>query len=263
MNLKRRFAEGIPLCGTFIFSSDPATTEIAARAGFEFVIVDREHTSLSWKDVATHVRAARGAGIGTLVRIRKVDGEEIEHALDAGAEGAVVPHFGLDRAASADCVTHARYAPLGTRGTCTGTTASGYGLTNFAEVVAEANSEALIIAQIEDASVALAAEDILSEIPVDMIMPGLADLSTSLGHPGAFAHPIVSATVDGIVRAAAARNIPMGLYIPNADALGTWKGGDVRFYVYAIDYKVIAEGYRAARRAIDRQLAATKRRAAG
>jgi 2-keto-3-deoxy-L-rhamnonate aldolase RhmA len=261
MNLKKRFAEAAPLCGTFIFSSDPATTEIAARAGFDFVIVDREHTTLSWRDVASHVRAARAAGIATLVRIRKPDGGEVEHALDAGAEGVVVPHFGLDRAASAECVTHARYAPLGTRGTCTGTTASGYGLTNFSEIVAEANSEAMVVVQIEDASVALAAQDILAEIPVDAIMPGLADLSTSLGHPGAFAHPKVADAVDGIVRAADARNIPLGLYIPNADALTTWKGGDVRFYVYAIDYKVIAEGYRNARLAIDRQLAAVPRRA--
>jgi 2-keto-3-deoxy-L-rhamnonate aldolase RhmA len=261
MNLKKRLGGDIPLCATFIFSSDPAMTEIAARAGFDFVILDREHTTLSWKDVSTHVRAARAAGIATLVRIRKAVSEEIEHALDAGAEGVVIPHFGLDRAASADCVAHSRYAPLGTRGTCTGTTASGYGLTNFADVVAEANREAMVVVQIEDASVALAADDILLEIPVDAVMPGLADLSTSLGHPGAFAHPKVAAAVDGIVRAAGKRNIPLGLYIPNADALTTWNGGDVRFYVYAIDYKVIAEGYRNARLAIDRQLAAAKQRA--
>jgi 2-keto-3-deoxy-L-rhamnonate aldolase RhmA len=135
-------------------------------------------------------------------------------------------------------------------------------LTNFSEVVAEANSEAMVVVQIEDAAVALAAQEILGEIPVDAIMPGLADLSTSLGHPGAFGHPKVAAAVDEVIRAAGARNIPLGLYIPNADALTTWKGGDVRFYVYAIDYKVIAEGYRNARLAIDRQLAAAPKRAA-
>jgi 2-keto-3-deoxy-L-rhamnonate aldolase RhmA len=43
MNLKRRLAGDVPLCGTFVFSSDPANTDIAARAGFDFVIVDREH----------------------------------------------------------------------------------------------------------------------------------------------------------------------------------------------------------------------------
>jgi 2-keto-3-deoxy-L-rhamnonate aldolase RhmA len=260
MNLKRRFAETIPLCGTFIFSCDPATTEIAARAGFDFVIVDREHTALSWTDVATHVRAARAAGVATLVRIRKAVGEEVEHSLDIGAEGVVVPHFGLDRAASADCITHARYAPAGTRGTCTGTTASGYGLTNFSDVVAEANREAMVIVQIEDAPVALAAEEILSEIPVDAVMPGLADLSTSLGYPGAFGHPKVAEAVETIIRATRARDLPLGLYIPNAEALGTWQGGAVRFYVYAIDYKVIAEGYRNARRSIDRQLATATQR---
>lgn len=238
-------------------------SEIAARAGFDFVIVDREHTALSWHDVAAHVRAAKSAGIGTLVRIRRPDGDETGHALDMGAEGVVVPHFGLDRAASAECVAYARYAPEGTRGTCTGTPSSGYGLANFTEVVAEANREALVIVQIEDGSVALEAESVLSEIPVDAIMPGLADLSTSLGHPGAFAHPKVDAAVDGIVRAARARNLPMGFYIPNADALATWKGGAVDFYVYAIDYKVVAEGYRHARQAIDRALKAAPRRAAG
>lgn len=251
--LKSKLTGDIPLCGTFIFSSDPATSEIAARAGFDFVIVDREHTSLSWRDVAAHVRASDAVGVPSLVRVRRADADEIGHALDVGAQGVVIPHFGLNREAAAGSVAAARYAPLGNRGTCTGIRAAGYGLDDFGEAVAHANRDTLLMVQIEDVAAASALDAILSQVSVDAILPGLADLSTALGHPAAFAHPRVTALVDRILADAAKHNVPVGFYVANAQALSRWSGGDVRFCVYGIDYKVLAESYREARTALDRQ----------
>jgi len=248
--LKRRFLAQEASYGTFIFSSDPATTEIAGKAGFDFVILDREHTALSWREITGHIRAADAVGISTLVRVRGPEGDEITHALDVGAEGVLIPHFGIDREKSADCVRSARFAPAGDRGTCTGTRAASFSLDTFSRVVEQSNSEALVIAQIEDAEILPDLDQLLSTIPVDAVMPGLADLSTSLGLPGQFSHPDVLAASERVFASAAKAKLPLGLYIANAGEVPRWKGRDCKFFVYAIDYKVIAEGYQAARRAL-------------
>ncbi len=248
--LKAKLASGTPVVGTFIFSSDPASTEIAALAGCDFVIVDREHTALSWGDIQNHCRAAEARGISLLVRTRSPSGEEIAKALDVGAEGAVIPHFGLDREASIACVRSARFNPDGDRGTCTGTRPGSFGLGDFSRAVAEANSDALVVVQIEDAEVLPHLDDLFGQVRVDAVMPGLADLSTSLGKPGQFADPEVIEAAGKVFAAAEKAGLPLGLYIANAGETARWAGQKANFFVYAIDYKVVAEGYRAAVTAI-------------
>ena len=253
--LKSRLASGAPVVGTFIFSSDPASTEIAALAGCDFVIVDREHTGLSWGDIQNHCRAAEARGISLLVRTRSPSGEEVAKALDVGAEGAVIPHFGLDRDASLACVRSARFHPQGDRGTCTGTRPGSFGLGDFSRAVAEANRDALVVVQIEDAEVLPHLDELFSEARIDAVMPGLADLSTSLGKPGQFADPEVIEAAGKVFSAAERANLPLGLYIANAGETARWASRKANFYVYAIDYKVLAEGYRTAVSAIRQGLA--------
>lgn len=256
--LKSKLVSGTPVIGTFVFSSDPVSTEIAALAGCDFVIVDREHTALSWGDIQHHCRAAEARGISLLVRTRSPSGEEIAKALDIGADGAVVPHFGLDREASIQCVRSARFNPEGDRGTCTGTRSGSFGLGDFSRTVAEANREALVVVQIEDAEVLPHLDELFAQVRVDAVMPGLADLSTSLGKPGQFADPEVIEAAGKVFSAVEKAGLPLGLYIANAGETARWAGQRANFFVYAIDYKVIAEGYRAAVDAI-RQSAAPAR----
>lgn len=244
--LKSKFKAGQLAYGTFVFSKDPASTEIAGETGFDFVIVDREHSPLSWSEITEHARAAQAVGISLLVRTRGSSGDEVSRALDIGAEGVVIPHFGLDRAAGLEAVRAARYAPMGTRGTCTGTRASGFGLQNFARTVAEANSEALVIVQIEDKEVLEGLDALLAGTGVDAVMPGLADLATSFGLPGQFAADDVIKATGQILDAASRNAIPAGAYIANAGEVERWRKLSCNFLVYAIDYKVLAESYKRA-----------------
>jgi 4-hydroxy-2-oxoheptanedioate aldolase len=255
--LKPRLASGTPVVGTFVFSSDPASTEIAALAGCDFVVVDREHTALSWSDVQNHCRAAEARGISLLVRTRSPSGEEIAKALDVGAEGAVVPHFGLDREASIRCVRSARFNPEGDRGTCTGTRPGLFGLGDFSRTVAEANRDALVVVQIEDAEVLPDLDALFAEVRVDAVMPGLADLSTSLGKPGRFSDPEVIEAANSVFTAAEKAGLPVGVYIANAGETARWAGTKANFFVYAIDHKVLAEGYRTAVDTVRQGLAMT------
>ncbi len=160
----------------------------------------------------------------------------------------MIPHFGLDPAASAAAVKAARYAPAGERGTCTGIRANSYSLDDFSRTVEEANRGAAVVVQIEDAAVLDGLDDLLRTIPVDAVMPGLADLSTSLGHPGGFSHPTVLAAAERMFASVAGAKLPLGFYIANSGEVARWSAREAAFHVYAIDYKVVAEGYRAAAR---------------
>lgn len=247
---KQRLAGATPQRGTFVFSADAAVTEIVGRAGFDFVIVDREHTTLGWREIEAHARAARAAGIAILVRVAACDPVEVTHALDLGADGVVLPHFGLDREASKAASKAARYAPAGDRGTCTGIRANSYSLDVFARTVEEANAGAAVVVQIEDAEVLDHLDDLFASVPVDGVMPGLADLSTSLGHPGGFSHPEVLAAADRMFASVNRAGLPLGFYIANPGEVSRWAAREAAFHVFSIDYKVLAEGYRAAAEAL-------------
>lgn len=247
---KQRLGEATPQRGTFVFSSDPAVTEIIGGAGFDFVILDREHTALGWSDIQNHARAARAAGISLLVRVAAADPVEVTHALDLGADGVVIPHFGLDAGASSEAARAARYAPRGERGTCTGIRANRYSLDSFARTLEEANEGVAVVVQVEDAVVLDGLDELLGLVPVDAVMPGLADLATSLGRPGGFAHPTVLAAADRLFASVAKAGLPLGFYIANPQEVARWSGRPAAFQVFSIDYKVIAEGYLAAAKAL-------------
>lgn len=263
MSLKQRLKSRTPLHGTWIFSSDPAMTEIAASAGFEFVIVDREHTTLSWSEITGHARAASSCGASLLVRVTHADPIEVMHALDIGAAGVVIPHFGVDVGATKRAQRSMRYSPGGDRGTCTGVRANQFGLGNFAEVAKRSDEESVFVALVEDPEVLPNLSAILGEVPVDAVFPGLADLTTALGLPGQFGHPKVIEAVDGLMSTVAAHDIPVGAYVANPAQMTKWIGGPASFFVYSIDYKIVAEGYRSARAAFNDSLQRASAQAGG
>lgn len=244
--LKARLRSGTQLRGSFVFSRDPAVTEIIAAAGFDVVILDREHGPLGWSEIADHARAARAAGIPLLVRVSRTCTEEVTRALDLGAEGVVLPHYGRDRASSIAAVQAARYAPGGLRGTCTGTRASGYGLGAIAELAEAADREVVVVVQIEDPATVDGLGALLDLAAVDVVMPGLADLASALGLPGQFRAAPVLEAAHRMLATASAHGRWTSVYVANAGELSRWQGVACNLLVYGIDYKVIGEAYREA-----------------
>jgi 2-keto-3-deoxy-L-rhamnonate aldolase RhmA len=111
--IRRRWQSGLPALGTFVFSSDPASVEIAGRAVFDFATIDLEHAPLTLERAAGHIRAATAAGIAALVRVADGRTDLIARLLDAGAH------------------------------------ATGYGLTTYADYVAYANDDVIGIGLVD------------------------------------------------------------------------------------------------------------------
>ncbi|CAG0953441.1 partial 5-keto-4-deoxy-D-glucarate aldolase, partial [Gammaproteobacteria bacterium] len=175
----------------------PAVVEMCGYAGFGFVILDREHGAAGMETLENQVRAADAAGIPAIVRVPSRAPDNILHAMDAGANGILVPHVITAEDAEA-AVRAAHFPPRGSRGMTTTSRAGRHGLASPADYMARARSETVVICQIEDGA-ALQNVTAIARIPdLDAMFVGPADLSTSLGHPGEPAHPEVVAAVDRI-----------------------------------------------------------------
>jgi 2-keto-3-deoxy-L-rhamnonate aldolase RhmA len=228
------------LLGAFVFSTDAAMPEVYAGAGFDFVIVDMEHGPNDIASTLGHIRSARGAGINAVVRLGASDFANIPRLLDAGCEGIFMPHLGVTRTGSSEALKSMRYHPDGERPTCTGVPAASFGLHTFGEVVTRSNRDVLSVGMVEDRECLARIDQILETEKVDWLMPGPADLSSSLGVHGQVRHPTVLEAVDKVFAAAAKRKIPVGMYINDPDELPEWRKKGARFIILSIDLKWLA-----------------------
>lgn len=251
-SLARRLQAGDCVYGIFVFSPDPAHTEIAGLAGFDFAIVDMEHAPLGFRDIQNHVRAATAAGISAVVRVADDAPQTVARLLDLGVAGIVFPHVGLSSERTVAAVEAMRYAPAGARPACTGVPAADYGLRPFADYVAHANAASLAIGLLEDAAVVDRLDDVLSTVRLDVVLPGPGDLAASLGLPGELTHPRVRAEVDRIVAAAEARpGTHIGAYVNTPEEAVAWRERGARFIAYSIDYKILGAALHQLRTAMD------------
>ena len=245
MTLKDKLQLKQPLLGSFVFSSDPNISEIYAECGYDFVIIDTEHALNDLRTVQTHLRACAAAGIHAVVRIGVAHYADAPRLLDAGAEGIMIPHLGVGTAASA-LLASLKYGPQGTRPSCTGVQIAGYGLRNFAQAAERANQRVLAIGLVEDRECLDQLSEVFEQTQVDWVMPGPADLASSLGLHGQLRHPAVLAAVDQIITTAQRNNIAAGVYINEVQEISAWQARGVGFFVYSIDYKVLGKALRSA-----------------
>jgi len=217
--MKERMRRGEVQFGAFVMAPSPALVEMFGYAGFDFVIVDREHGAASLETLENCVRAAEAAGIEALVRIPSGTPSDILSALETGASGIVVPH--VKDAAQAEAIASAAiYPPDGTRGFATTTRAGRHGFVTIDEHFERARRKVLVMAQIEDAEALPNVQAIASTRGVDAAFIGPADLAMSMGHKAQMDHPAVQSAIDGILDdIAAAGNAMAAAFAPNKEAV--------------------------------------------
>jgi 4-hydroxy-2-oxoheptanedioate aldolase len=220
--LAARLRGGERLLGLVVKIPCPQIVESAGWCGYDLVVIDSEHGPADTEALEHHLRAADAVGIPALVRVGNNAGDEILRALDAGAQGVVVPHVN-SAAEAVEAVAAAHYPPGGTRGLATSTRAGRHGLVGAVEHVERAREQTVVFAQIEDAAAVPHAGAIASVPGVDAVFLGPSDLSMSLGHPGDLAHPTVDAAIGEIAGAVhAARAGALCTLVGNPEAARSW-----------------------------------------
>jgi 2-keto-3-deoxy-L-rhamnonate aldolase RhmA len=180
---RRRFhelrAQGIAPLGMFVNSTDPATTAIAAAAGYDFVVIDREHGPADLSHASSHILAARAGGTIPLIRILEDSPRLIQQALDLGAAGVIVPKVATaQQAARAVCAS--RYQPGG-RGMCPGVAATTWSYNSWDDYSDQSNRSVVVIPLIETRAGIANARQIAEVDGIDYLLFGLGDLTQELG----------------------------------------------------------------------------------
>lgn len=201
MHLKARLETGSIVYGLFCSTPAALSVEIIAAAGYDFVVIDLEHTLISTEQLAAMLLAARASDIAALVRVASP--HQILQTLDAGAEGIVFPHIrSVQEAQNAVRLCH--FSPLGERG-LNATSHTRYGRDDLVRFTSVAQKCTLVVAMIENREGIENVDEIAAVEGIDVLLAGAADLSQSVGLPWQTHHPDVRKKVL-LVRAAAERH---------------------------------------------------------
>jgi 4-hydroxy-2-oxoheptanedioate aldolase len=209
--LRERLEAGERVIGTIVKLPSDEVIDVLAGAGFDFVMVDLEHSQLAEGEALRLIRHAFAIGLAAVARIAEVDRRLVNRLLEAGAAG-----IQLSTIVRAEQVRHlvasSRYAPHGRRSVSLNHPVAGYGAVPLAEAVAR--RPALLIGQIETGTTADPVEDI-ARAGLDVLFVGTVDMAVDLG----FDADRVAARVAAVRDAAAAAAIPFGAYAGSPEAL--------------------------------------------
>ena len=228
--------------GTWIKLSSPESVEIMAHAGFDFVVIDLEHTTLDLGAASTHIAMARALGVDPLVRVPDHGLSVIQRVLDAGAAGVVVPH--VDTAAQARAVVRATcFPPRGDRGSGGTSRAGRWGLLPRADYLEYGNEQALCVVQLESEVAIRNTREILALDGIGAAFVGTADLSMSMGV--AAGSDEVDRLVTSALAAAAAAGVPIGTASATIDQARAALARGYDYVVVSNDTSILASGGRA------------------
>jgi 2-dehydro-3-deoxyglucarate aldolase len=215
---KDRVGKNVPTFGSWITLGHPAIPEVLATAGFEWLVIDLEHSVIPIDQAGELIRVIDLLGLAPLVRLTANVAGQIKRVLDAGAHGVIVPMVNSADDARA-AVSSVRYPPAGARGVGL-SRAQGYG-TRFLEYISSWNDRAVVIVQIEHIDAIDAIEEILAVPGLDATLIGPYDLSASMGKPGAFDDPEFVSALERYEAASRRAGIPMGYHVvePDRDAV--------------------------------------------
>jgi len=207
--MKEKLRAGKPVYGVSVMIPSPQIVEMIAAAGFDWVLLDCEHGTMTLESVELMAMAAEASGITAIARPVSRSAEHILQVLDRGVMGVQVPHVNTATEAR-EVVAAVKFHPLGKRSIAAGTRAAVYdALGSLTDYVKAANDATLIAVQIEDKEAVDNLDELLKVDDIDVFFVGPSDLSQSMGFPGdPKAAPVAQAIDSSFRKMLAAHRTP-------------------------------------------------------
>ena len=213
---KQDLVAGRRLIGCWCSLASPITTEVLGLAGFDWILLDGEHSPNDVLTFIPQLMALKDSVSAPVVRPPWNDAVEIKRLLDAGFYNFLIPMIETVDAARA-AVAATRYPPQGIRGVSVAQRGNRYG--TVPDYMKLANEQVCVLLQIETQKGLAAAGEIAAVEGVDGVFVGPSDLAAGLGHIGDPAHPEVQQAIAGIAKTVRAAGKPLGTLAPvEADA---------------------------------------------
>lgn len=238
ISLKQRTINKELTVGSWITLAHPAIAEIMARAGFDWLVVDLEHSVITIREAEELIRVIDLCGVAPLVRLAANDPVQIKRVMDAGAHGVIVPMVNSAEEARR-AVEAVRYPPDGRRGVGLAR-AQGYGA-NFDQYKEWVNKASIVIVQVEHIKAVENLGAIMSVEGVDGFIVGPYDLSGSLGIPGQFEHPLMIDAMGRIHAFAKTSAKVSGYHVvePVVEQLHKRVQEGYRFLAFSVDFRIL------------------------
>jgi len=246
--VRAKLKRGESVYGMIVTEFDsPAIPVILAEAGLDFFILDMEHGAYTLTSALHLLQTARLANITPLVRVPDGLYHVIAPALDAGAQGIIVPRVETREVAERS-VAAMRYPPLGARGVYGGKANNDYQPVKLMEYTRHANENILAMIQIESKTAVERADELLATPGLDGVLIGPWDLASSLGvDPG---DAQVEAMVQRALDAAQRRKVACGIHLGDPAAVRRWQSRGMTFLSCMGDLEMLRNSARALNEAL-------------
>lgn len=236
-------AGGHPPIGTWIMSASPIVAEAVGHAGFDWGVIDMEHTPLDMMEVVHMLQALAATRMVPVVRVPWNDTVMVKRVLDAGATTVLFP-FVQNAAEAQRAVAATRYPPEGQRGMAGMSRASKFG--TVPHYLTTANRHMGVIVQLETAQ-AIERIDAIADVDgVDGLFIGPADLSASMGYVGQLTHPAVMDRMAQAVLRCKAAGRPVGTIGGDPESVAQYRAAGFDYVAVGSDLGLFMQGARSA-----------------
>lgn len=240
---RNRFKEALKAgraqIGLWSSLSSSYTVEVVAGAGFDWLLLDMEHSPNDLESLIGQLQAAAPYATHPVVRVPWNDMVAIKRVLDVGAQSLLVPYVSSAEEAAA-AVSYTRYPPQGVRGVAGTTRATRFG--RVKDYARRAHDELCLLVQVETAPALDAIEAICAVDGIDGVFIGPADLHASLGYPGEIANAAVKPRIDDAIRRIRAAGKAPGILTPSEADARHWLQCGALFVAVGADVGILARG---------------------
>jgi 2-dehydro-3-deoxyglucarate aldolase len=237
-SLAEKIKNNEPTIGAWITINHPTIAEIYANAGFDWVVVDLEHSVITIGEAENLIRVIELSGSIPLVRLTSNDSDQIKRVMDAGAHGIIVPMIKTKQDVE-NAIKSLKYPPSGERGV--GLARAQHWGNKFNEYLKWLENDSIIIVQIEHIDAVNNLDEIFSLNGISGYIIGPYDLSSSMGVPGDFTNPEFIQTIERIKSKAKKYNLCGGIHVvePNTNELQQRIDEGYRFIAYSLDTRML------------------------
>lgn len=238
-SFKRRLLAGERLIGCWCSLANPITTEVLGVAGFDWILLDGEHSPNDVISFIPQLMALKDSVSAPIVRPSWNNPVELKRLLDGGFYNFLIPFIeSADEAKRAVAAT--RYPPQGFRGVSVSQRSNKFG--SVKDYFTGINDQICVMVQIESRKGVEAVAEIAKVEGIDGVFVGPSDLAAGFGHLGNANHPEVQAAMAQIIAAAKSAGKPIGILAPvEADARRYMEQG-VTFVAVGSDLGVFRSG---------------------
>ncbi len=186
--LKQKLRNRERLFAGWVSYAHPSITETFARAGFDFIAIDMEHSTITVEQAQRIIAACQSEGVPCLPRPVSHSNDWFKPLLESGADGLLVQMVNTPEDVAA-IIGHLKYPPVGNRSYGVNR-AQAYGF-DFDSYIQSWNDTSSFIIQVESIQAVENIDKLLAFDEIDGVMVGPYDISGSLGVPGQTSHPLV------------------------------------------------------------------------